>query len=288
MYWSRVKTILIVLFLMVNIFLFANITISINKELYIDKEAISNTVEVLGKNGIYVPINIISNRIDSLDVKDAVNIAADPNAFATAILGASAYTVTNDGDSNVYTLGSKRLTINGGSFEYTDNAPNQKLEVNEQNAPAQVKKQLSQMKIEADKSNIISTAATANGYEVKLQGKVDKRPIFEANIKAVIGQRGIYSIKGYWVNIISRNLVFNPGNNQIRHITGILVDLIKNPDRQPGAELKLTGIELGYSLGKDFNSKNHKIISAFPVYKIVADNGKSFLYDARTGNYLGK
>ena len=122
MYWSRVKTILIVLFLCINIFLLINMMITVNRTIVISTETVRNTVEVLQKNDIKINAEDIPTKIEQVSKLKIDNAIQDADIFAEKVLG-KGFSKQREEHTSVYKLGTALLQIKGCEFIYTNTVP---------------------------------------------------------------------------------------------------------------------------------------------------------------------
>ena len=116
MNWSRVKTILIFLFLAVDIALLSAIIIPSVGAGTIPKETISATVEVLGGRGITIDEKTIPAKRESLGIVELYNIWPDGKALATRLLGGEVQT----GENSFFYREEKTLHVTPYGFEYNN------------------------------------------------------------------------------------------------------------------------------------------------------------------------
>ena len=116
MNWSRVKTVLIILFLCTDIFLLATYLTSKYASSTISPEVIEATVDVLASNDITVDPSIIPQKIPGVMSFEAENVIFDYEAFAKSILGEK-FTQTESGYEGV--MGT--ISFSGDRFDFIRN-----------------------------------------------------------------------------------------------------------------------------------------------------------------------
>ncbi|MBZ4647318.1 MAG: hypothetical protein JG777_2807 [Clostridia bacterium] len=278
MYWSRVKTILIILFLCINIFLLVSMMVSVNRTITISSETVEDTVQVLKKNNIEIEKNIIPTKMHNLPLLEMVNPEQDPKALAAKILGDG---FKQQGDK--YTLDKKTLAIRGCEFSYSDEAPSQTInDLNELTAENYAKKELE--KFGAHLKYAVTAKVQRQGdekYSVTFYQEFSGREIFENYITVILTPQGLISMEGYW--LIPKK--FTTEKLPIRHVTGILIDFLRNDERPKDRKLTVTDISLGYHRVDPKNSYI-KETTAIPAWRITTDDGQVYYYEATTGNYI--
>ena len=270
MNWSRVKTVLIILFLCTDIFLLATYLTSKYSSSSISPEVIESTVEVLENNGIWLDPSVIPQKTPEVLSLDAENIVSDLEAFAKMVLGADFSKVDFGYESAV-----GKLTFFGDRFNFTKN-PN--FDVLVDSIPITDEKMAKDTAISSLQSlgfNLENAEITVKkdeaGYTVALQNFANSLPIFNSEVTVTLSKTGITSISGIWFNEAeSQN-----GSNDIKRITSALIDFI--PDVTSPAEI--TEIELGYNIFD--KASYHKSATLIPVWKVTLKDGTTHLLDAR-------
>ena len=270
MNWSRVKTVLIILFLCTDIFLLATYLTSKYASSTISQDVIESTVEVLENNNIKVDSSIIPHKIPSVMSLDAENVISDYEEFAKKFLGSQISAVEYGYESVV-----GKLTFYGDRFNFVKNtmldAVTDLIPVTDEKMAKDVTvSSLQQVGFDL-KNAEITTEKTDNGYTVVLENKANSLPIFNSQVLVTLSKSGITSVSGIWFNETeSQN-----GNNDIKSITSALIDFI--PDAKTPAEI--TEIELGYNIFD--KASYHKSAVLIPVWKVTTKDGETYLLDAR-------
>jgi len=115
MYWYKVKSMLIILFLIINVFLIGTITFRAYRDIQTEKQLEESVVNVLSKNNISLSAKIPKTK-ENMSIYPVTNSIIDENEFAKKILMGEIETSEN----GVYTLGTKKITISKGVFDYTN------------------------------------------------------------------------------------------------------------------------------------------------------------------------
>ncbi len=270
MNWSRVKTVLIILFLCTDIFLLATYLTSKYASSTISSEVIESTVEVLKNNNIKVDPAIIPQKIPSVISAEAENVISDYETFARKILG-SEFTAVEFGYESVV----GRLTFFGDRFNFVKNTALDAITdlipvTDEKMAKDVTVSSLQQVGFDL-KNAEITTEKSGDGYTVTLENHANSLPIFNSQVLVTLSKSGITSISGIWFNETdSQN-----GSNNIKSITSALIDFI--PDVTSPAEI--TEIQLGYNIFD--KASYHKSATLIPVWKVTLKDGNTYLLDAR-------
>ncbi len=280
MNWSRIKTILILLFSVVNIVLVVNILITTNRATTVNVDTITNTVQILERNHISIQEALISSKMESMGITEVENALADKEVFIQRMLG-EGYAQ----NENQYVLGNKTLLFTQSYFEYTDTDPQENL-ASQQQITDYTSDFLEAAGIRDAKKKIHFVSPSEDGkFFITYMQYIDDLPLFDSIIQVVADETGIQSMKGYWVQQSTQALV-SGAKTPLRHITGILVDMINNPGIS--GEVQITGIETGYSIGNSRNDMSHRVLPAFPAYKVHLSTGEELVFDGISGKYIGK
>ncbi len=268
MNWSRVKTVLIILFLCTDIFLLATYLTSRYASSTISPEVIESTVEVLKNNDITVDPAIIPHKIPSVLYAEAENVISDYETFARKILG-DEFSAVDFGYESVV----GKLTFFGDRFNFVRN-PMPTLDLipvtDEKMAKDVTVSSLQQLGFDLENAEI-TTKKSDNGYTVTLENYANSLPILNSQVLVELSKSGITSISGIWFNESnSQN-----GSNNIKSITSALIDFI--PDAKTPAEI--TEIELGYNIFD--KASYHKSATLIPVWKVTTKDADTYLLDAR-------
>ncbi len=260
MHWTRVKTILIIVFLVIDLVLISSIIMTSYSTPVIDDTLIEDTISILERNGIKVEKSVVPKTIPSMGVAELKNVWTDNDKAAMLLTG---------GEST------KSATFSGSEFYFTNTAP----------SPINVsktayKQAFETMGIYANENYI----ELANG-KISARQSIDGNVIFETGIFAETAEGGgIAAASGYWILSDSANSVSKKTPAQLAPVTSILINFTENPYKNPVGE-EITLIETGYSLGTIYRDTQHKLVSVIPAYKLTCASGY-YMYDASTGDFL--
>ncbi len=273
MYWSRVKTILIILFVVINIFLLVNMVISLNQSIVISDKTINNTVQVLQRNDITINEQMIPRRIQNVSFLVIENAIQDTHQFVSRGLGQSYEKQIKD-SGTIYTHQTKTLILeNASDFIYTDTAAYLEIgDVTKQRVERYVRRILEnlgfQMKHVKTMEMIVQDDLT---YVFTFKQQYDGKPILQSDIRATLSPGGTLTIEGVaWLPKRVEDKVPS------RQITSVLIEFIRREDRPKDEVMEITNLSLGYFPGQDID--NFKEVHAAPVWKIeaITVNGKTY------------
>ncbi len=277
MYWTRVKTILIIVFFCINVFLLSSMIITVNQSLVISPETLKNTVAILARNNINVNVEIIPTKISNLRSLELVNVLQDTDSIAKNLLS-EGFEKRNSGNVIEYVKETKVLKFEGCKFTYSDSNPSTEInnfgvESAEKSAENILKKLGINLKY------IVLSEQSKKGEEqlvLRFNQVYSKKDIFESQIIAVVSPKGVVSLQGYGLVPIG----FAPEKYPSRHVTSILIDLIRNQNIAKKGVVTITGLSYGYYIPSDKDVMDVKVVRAVPKWRIQTDNCGELYYDA--------
>ncbi len=264
MHWSRVKTILIIMFLCVDILLFSASFILHDGSGKINSDTISDTVQVLKDSKIFIDEKIISNKIPTLGTIETENLRADRNGFARLLLNDEAAVYKN----GTYKSGEKLVT-----FENTYVTAKNLIKNIEPFTADNIKNELEIIGIRAKK--VIAETDSA----IVLLQEFDGKPVFETEITVTKDN----TITGYFFAAKQANSYSKNEESRLMPVCSVLINLIDIPEAFGET---ISTIETGYTLGEPDGNDSYTLISVFPAYRIKTQTGKIFMFDATSGDLL--
>ncbi|MGE5474010.1 MAG: two-component system regulatory protein YycI [Ignavibacteriales bacterium] len=280
MNWARVKTILIICFLIVNIFLLYKVSEKYNrKELKADE--ILNLKNLLSANDIILNTTLPS-QIKYLPRMKVTNRTVEENQIADKILGINKWTVKkNDAGIAIYSSGNREIKFDSFGFvEYTINigkVEGLKLVSNEIKAKETVKDLLKKY-LKLDKYIEDNIQVSKAGIIINFSYVDNNREILNNYIVSKILPEGKI--------IIKHGLVDSDGlNSKNKKITLVdaLVELVRVLKDKGKTTIK--EISLGYYADLNKGNETIRFGEADPSWKIETDKG-IYIFDAYTGDFL--
>ncbi len=277
MYWSKVKTILIIVFFFINIFLLLSMLVTVNKSIVISPETLEATVSILQRNNIKIDSSIIPTKIQNMHSLELINALQDTDAVAGKVFSDDFQTRKN-GDRVEYIKGTKTLEFVGCKFSYTDTMPSSNIDnYDVETAEKYVQRFLEKLNIDLQYLRLSRAFKEEDGGIIlTFYQEYSKKIIFDSEIVASVTPAGIKSIKGYGLVPKKFTLDKYPG----RHVTSILIDFISNPTIQKDKVITIKEITHGYYIPSDKNVIGLKETRAVPKWRITTDLGDQFYYDA--------
>ena len=267
MYWYKVKSALIILFLAINIFLLARIGYVAYSENRQKQQELTTIVSVLRRDNVTISEAIIPSGSVKLNSLSVENILTDENTFVSAILGKGI--LIADKEAHSYSSGSETLEISGNRFYYHNSAAGMNVTPNQENAE-QIKLWLSEKGFYTDQVKY-TLDTTRISYRIMPGGN----QFFDAEITVIPGERGVISMSGSWVTpSLNTDTEYKPGP-----ATDALIAFYRDPDRPQQCEI--SSIRAGYGVWLGDYTVSYKTAEAVPVWRIKLSNGQSFYYDAR-------
>ena len=270
MSWSRIKTILIILFLFTDIFLAASIFVAKREETKVSPEVLDASLKILETQGITLSSSAVLPKIPSSPVLQADNAVTDYNSFALLILGED-YRLTAP---DTYTSERGNLTFSGDKFSFKTAATDSFTgNLTQKSIKKAVFSYLKSLGLNMNGAKIVSEYEKDGIWFVTVRDFAEKQPVFSSEIELSLSQSGIKTVSGSWFNTKDTR----EQGGDIKSTVGLLVDFAEDYARPA----EITSIEFGYSV---FDNDNyHKSASLIPVNKLILQDGSEYFLDARAG-----
>ncbi len=263
MHWSRVKTILIFLFLALDIYMLAY-AVYMNYDPYSTaRSEIKDIVSIYKANNLTVDERIIPEKTGRLGIVELNNLWADKSEIAKRFFK-DGYIRTGTGS---FSSGGETLEFFDDMFVYKNNAHRE--------GTGDLREFLNQMGIYTDDS-------CPNGGTVRQ--KIGGMSVFETAVTAKGGETGISEMSGYWIISDERNTAFKK-QVKLKPISGVLIDFLATDVYNKNGD-KIISIETGYSTGSASGDTVYKLVSVVPAYKITTESGGYAVFDATEGVLL--
>lgn len=274
--WSKAKTILIVIFLILNIFLIINIAGKESRVTVISQKDILEIQTILKNNGILLEASL-PNEIKPKALLKVEDIVYDENNMVNKFIGENSVKSTNE-NSTVYIKDSKMLEINKNkSIIFTDSNPKDTLtDISKSNVKKYFEGYLRNRGINLKNVELASFSQTNEGYKVKFVQVFDNNPIFVSYFDVNLTNAGITKLSGRWINPIG----FIEASKDIKSPTEILLMFAKDISNANTNNTVIKSMSLGYY--SPIESLKNATISIAPVWEIQT-NDKVYYYNAYEG-----
>lgn len=264
MSWKRIKTFLIILFLLINLYL----VLSDSGNLFgsktstrIDEKSITQTVDILADN---------------------YNIKLDKSIFPTSIDNLNNIDVTNYIYSEEITNSDYNISVSGAKFSSVIETDT--YSYNETNAKKEFVALLSSLGIKEGTYKLYFYKTDA-GLACYAQGYIDKYPLFNSSISALFGSRRI-AFGGQWYLSNAENIELTNDTIQMCAPSSVLIDAAERATTTETPSNSFEKISYGYFASYYDEYQLSKTASAIPCYVIETDIGSKYYYDALNGNFL--
>ncbi len=263
MSWKKIKSFLILLFIIINLYLIISTSGSVvrfNSVTIVDKQTLEQTASVISSNyNISFDQSKIPLKIHNLNIIDVTNyIYLDNKAV--------------DEKYN--------LEIKGNVFNFVANT--ETYSYNEQNARVELTKILSELDIKSE-NYMLDFKKDDTGLICVVSGLVSEVPILNSKITAYFYPKKI-SIEGTWYIPNTDKVKSTDNALRMSDITGVLIDA---SDRSvQGETTSFEKVVYGYYVSSYDENAVSKISSAIPCYMIQTNNGLTYYYDALNGKFL--
>jgi len=278
--WSKVKTLLIILFVFVNGFLLYN-TVKIGGSSEISQTTVNNTVKILNRNNVKIDTSIIRKKPEKLKKAEISNSIDSRSKLATSLLGNC--TETAEG----YVSAKGKIRFSSVAFYYENYEKINAKKINEGNAVDVAAEFLREKNFEVETSWVQDFSNARNGYVVKFGKKINGFWIYESYIEVKIGENGVLqSIEGYWPEVI----LDKNSSTEIVCVseTTVLINLLSSEGFDTSVENEVVDIQTGYTLGGSPESEKPILLTVLPAYRVILKNGENYIFDCETGGFLYK
>ncbi len=280
MNWSKVKTILIVVFLGVNIFLLTSMMISANKTIMISSETLDNTIEILKKNNIEIDRELIPKKMENLSFLMMQNTFQDTNSIVQKLLGKD-YSIKINDKVITFTKGSQLIKITGCKFEYLDGTSDAGItEFDDTTLEKHARKYLDKLQYNSEYLHLSNIKQkNEKTYNLTFVQEYEGARVYGNDIIIEIINGNLVRIMGYGLEPVGLTKEKIPS----RHVTGALIEFIREEDRAKAQKTTITDISIGYNINnikEKWDSLDFMEINIKPVWRIVTDEGKYYYFPA--------
>lgn len=262
MSWKKIKSFLILLFLIINLYLVYSTfgtTVKFKSVTEVDESTIDKTVSIISDNyDIFIDKSIVPAKLDNLNIIDVTN-----------------YIYADNIDSSKYDIS----TI-GASFDVA--VATNTYSYNEQKAREELVAILSNIGI-SEATYKLDFSKSDAGLVCVIQEYVSEYPVLNAVIKAEFIPTSIF-LQGQWYFPQTNDIKEQDTTARMTDITSVLIDAAERASR--GSAASIDNINYGYFVSSYAENTVSKISSAIPCYMIETDIGSKYFYDAYNGKFL--
>ncbi len=277
MQWSRIKTILIVIFLIVNIYLLVNYLNTSQNGVSVTPSAVDDAVSILEENSIKIDKRIIPTTAPEIRVFDVTNLYATKEDIAEAFLGAGYF----KNEQSIFSKDNKTLWVNGSNFDLIvtqDNLPviPSLKGLSDDNCRKYAMDIIKKLNL-GEQYIEITSSTVENGVRIMRFRRIfDEKIVVDTSLSISITESGVCKIEGRnWLGDTIKEGQFISTRTAVE----ALVKFATNPNIDRTNQIEITNIDECYYLG-DRESES-KTITAIPVWRITTKDNGIFLYDAR-------
>ena len=282
MQWAKTKTILIILFVLVNVYLFINYLGSSPGGTVVSDEVIDNTIAILTERGIAIDRALIPMREDSVRLFDVANKYATKDQIGNKLLGVGFFT---EPDQKQLYNGSSKIFINGSDFEYAkqDGATSPVTDKTKKNAKKTAQDFLKANDFWSKYAEFSDSEVRENEIVCRFVLKYDKKIVTDSAAAVYVDNNGVYKFesKNWLGDTITDGKHMDPEASAM-----ILIKFANLMEEKGITNISVTGLERVYYLGP--RDGENKTITAIPALKIIIDTGASYIFDARNGDHIEK
>ncbi|MBE7027949.1 MAG: hypothetical protein E7407_02800 [Ruminococcaceae bacterium] len=268
MNWGRAKTILIILFLLIDMLLLGFLFVVKNGVNYIKEETARDTATVLNEHNIKVETEQIPLKRVDKKILYFENLACTPELAAELFFGKN-YSVSGGNDCKVYTSLTESVTIEKSTILYENNRKIIPCKSFDEIKKA-VLSDLKRFGFNEDEV-ILKNNDIKNGVcSVQLIQRYDGITVNGTEMNVVADSSGIIKMHGRWFDLKSVENTYE----KLPDITSILINMIYNPDYNG---LKINDIKAVYYIPLQYIDGAE--VCAYPVYEVTGDNNKQYILE---------
>ncbi len=280
MSWSKIKSMLIVLFVFVNIFLIYN-SVNTRDTFEVSQQTVNETVEILRQSGVTIDPSIIRRKPETLKKAEISNSIDSRSKLAANLLGNCSET------ENGYISENGKIVFSSVAFSYENLDTSVKKQIDEGNAVEVAAEFLRDKRFEVESSWVQDYSATEKGYEVKFGKKINGYSVYESFITINIGSDGVIkTIEGYWPEVLISEAVAH--RVDCVNETTVLINLLSAKGIDLSVENEVVDIITGYSLGGLPQSDSPILLTLLPAYRVILKNGENYIFDGENGEFIYK
>ena len=268
MYWYKVKTLLIYMFVAINIFLVVFIVHGKVRQNLYDMQEIKSLTGVLQNNDITVSEGILSKENRKIKTATIENLISSGEDMAKIMFGEQFDVITDENGAKKYVSGAKVISAENGILNYADTeaAPDNNLTEDKIQEAARLL-----IKYNID---VKGASGEIHGDKVVFTYNYDGRRLFGNTLYVKLSGDKVCEIGGQVVKFKEK------GKIKTKSTADALVMFLRDKNRTDG-EVKVVSAELGYSVLLADEGISFKITETIPTYRITTDKNQQFYYDAR-------
>lgn len=278
MNWSRVKSLLILLFTLINIFLLTLFIVNEHRITVKRQETVEKAVAVLAYNDIYISQETVPAPC-ALDGRlRMLNLAADPRALAHGFLGEN-YQEQSESGKYVFVNGSACLTVEDYHLLYSNSIQDNR-DVSQKRVRYLTRCVMEQLGVKGEHFVIAQVEINGNNSRVKVKPRYKKLSVRGTFLTLAFRGESLIECSGSFLTPVN---VHEQKTDSMLEPSAVLMDLIANADIQRGCTI-LRMEQCYYLRPEELSAKRTE---ATAVYVITDNRNRDYIYDARSGEYLG-
>lgn len=272
--WSKAKSILISLFIILNTFLLA-VIFTYYSGTGISRETILNAQSILAQRGVRIDGKIpnVALSLGTLTVKDdrLVELEIIEKFFGPDKVNEKMFI-----DTNEISKGTKRLSLKDGVLIYENEKPSNDLNFTDKaSVEKYVRNYFKDISIPLSQFKVKNTQQEENKTIIKFMQKYDKHWVFDNYIIAIVSKEGLEFLEVSYKK--------TEGEYFSKEIIPAYMVLLKNFKFQE-EEITISSIEIGYK--QDDSNLVEQEKKYIPVWRVVVEDEDEIYYSAFTGEPL--
>ena len=262
MEWSKIKTILICIFVVVNAFLFTVYFKGMYVDTTLDDQVVENTITILSQNNIAIDKYVMPKTHANAKVCSVEN-----KYNSVSVMLEAARRISEE--KGVQYLDDDSTKVRGNTFICAVNENNNVL-----NPTKYAKKEMKKTGLLED---VEYSVHERDGY-VYFYLKFEDKIFYDSYIRVNVTEKGIQEIYGHnWMG----DTITEGGLAETVSPAQILIDFATDINTEK--EITVDSVKAGYYIGDRDETVR---VTAFPVWEITLSDGRIYYYDMRNGDLL--
>lgn len=266
MNFGRAKTILIIIFAIVNLFLVGYIFFTSYDITTPDNITVDKTISILEKRNVFLDKSVKLTRADNINYLNLKGITSDENVIASKLLDS----YTKNGGK--YSGDNGDLTITNGEFEWNVKDSHTFKEFNEKSVVKYAEKFLKNHEIDMSDLKLESVSLKGGNYEIEYHHYFFDKELFNVSTTVFVSGGGVYKVIGRIFSLDSLSESEKFTNNPIN----VLLNYSAGKDKSKKVEI--LAVNPGYYT--ENNPGEFKSLSVQPCFELVLKSGESLYFDA--------
>jgi len=266
MNFGRAKTILIILFAIVNLFLIGYIFVTSTDITVPNSKTVSDTIEILNKRNVFLDKNVKLAAVENINYINLKGITSDEKSLASKLLGHFTFA---DGK---YKGDGGELKITNGEFIWNVKDSHTFKDFDKKSVVNYALSFLNNHQIDTSSLKIEDVLLENGNYKIIYHHYFFDKELFNIETEVFVSGGGVYLVKGRIFSLDSLSESEKYTNNPIN------VLLNYSASKEISEKVEISAINAGYYT--ENKPLSFKSLSAQPCFEIILKSGERLYFDA--------